>query len=98
MKIALRLILMFVILALIGISMGGAGYYIITNQALEEKIEVLSVLSIVTIMLIATVYPQLAKKEVIDRLLELEKEYGALEPMVSFKISEEIFSRLFNSL
>jgi len=47
------------------------------------------------IRLIATVYPQLAKKEVIDRLLELEEKYGALEPMVTFKIAEEIAQEKF---
>ncbi|MBT4136035.1 DNA polymerase II large subunit [archaeon] len=42
------------------------------------------------IRLISTVYPQLDNPEVIKRLLDLEKEYGALEPQVSFKIAEEI--------
>ena len=42
------------------------------------------------IKLIATVYPQLDNDDLINRLLELEKEYGALEPMVSFKIAEEV--------
>ncbi len=39
MKIALRLILMFVILALIAISLGGVSYYVTAKQALEERIE-----------------------------------------------------------
>jgi len=42
------------------------------------------------IRLISAVYPQLNREDVINRLLELEKEYGALEPMVTFKIAEEI--------
>ncbi|MFH1358738.1 MAG: DNA polymerase II large subunit [archaeon] len=42
------------------------------------------------VRLIATMYPQLDNEEVINRLLELEKEYGALEPQVSFKIAEEV--------
>jgi DNA polymerase II large subunit len=47
------------------------------------------------IKLIATVYPQLNKQPLIDRLLELERQYGALEPMVSFKIAEEIAKEKF---
>ena len=42
------------------------------------------------VRLIATKYPQLDNEEIINRLLELESEYGALEPQVSFKIAEEI--------
>jgi DNA polymerase II large subunit len=42
------------------------------------------------VRLISTVYPQLDSEDVINRLLDLEKQYGALEPMVSFKIAEEI--------
>jgi len=47
------------------------------------------------IKLIAMVYPQLDREDVINRLLELEKEYGALEPMVSFQIAEEIAKEKF---
>ena len=47
------------------------------------------------IRLIATVYPQLDREDVINRLLELEKKYGALEPMVTFKIAEEIAQEKF---
>ena len=42
------------------------------------------------IRLIATKYPQLDNEEIINRLIELEEEYGALEPQVSFKIAEEV--------
>ncbi|VVB78665.1 DNA polymerase II large subunit [uncultured archaeon] len=42
------------------------------------------------VRLIATKYPQLDKDEIIDRILELEKQYGALDNSVSFKIAEEI--------
>jgi DNA polymerase II large subunit len=42
------------------------------------------------VRLIATKYPQLDNEEIINRLLELEGEYGALEPQVTFKIAEEI--------
>ena len=40
--------------------------------------------------LISTVYPQLSDKRITERILELEKEYGALDVAVSFKIAEEI--------
>lgn len=40
--------------------------------------------------LISTIYPQLNDKRIIDRILELEKEYGALTMSVSLKIAEEI--------
>jgi len=42
------------------------------------------------VRLISTIYPQLDREEIINRVLELEKEYGALESSVSFKIAEEI--------
>jgi len=47
------------------------------------------------VRLIATIYPQLDNEDVINRLLELEKEYGALEPMVTFKIAEEVSREKF---
>ena len=42
------------------------------------------------VRLIATVYPQLDNEDIINRVLELEEKYGALEASVSFKIAEEI--------
>ena len=40
--------------------------------------------------LISVVYPQVQDKKLINRILDLEKEYGQLDPGVSFKIAEEI--------
>src|SRR3989344_4941271 len=40
--------------------------------------------------LISTIYPQVNNPLVIQRINELEKEYGPLDSMVSFKIAEEI--------
>src|SRR3989338_7279227 len=40
--------------------------------------------------LISVLYPQIQDKRIIDRILELEKEYGQLDPGVAFKIAEEI--------
>src|SRR3989344_7116868 len=44
--------------------------------------------------LISVVYPQLDTK-VVDRINELEKEYGALDTAVAFKIAEEIAKEKF---
>lgn len=57
-----------------------------------NKVEVSLALTMAAkvVRLIATLYPQLDKQEVIDRILELEKQYGALDSSVAFKIAEEI--------
>ncbi len=44
--------------------------------------------------LISTIYPQLGDK-VSKRILELEEEYGQLDPAVSFKIAEEVAKEKF---
>ena len=40
--------------------------------------------------LLATIYPQLNNPTFINRIIELEKEYGSLDPCVSLKIAEEV--------
>ena len=47
-----------------------------------------------TVGLISTVYPQLDEK-IIQRISELEKEYGQLDSAVAFKIAEEIAKEKF---
>ena len=47
------------------------------------------------VRLIATKYPQLDKEEIINRILELEALYGALDTSVVFKIAEEISQQKF---
>jgi len=42
------------------------------------------------VRLIATIYPRLDNEKIVNRILELEKQYGALDNTVSFKIAEEI--------
>ncbi len=72
--------------------------YNIANQAREkgldpvDKVEVpLAVtLAAKVVRLIATMYPQLDNEEIINRILELEERFGALDNTVSFKIAEEI--------
>lgn len=40
--------------------------------------------------LISVIYPQLNDEKIAKRIIELEKEYGQLDPAVAFKIAEEI--------
>jgi len=40
--------------------------------------------------LMSVLYPQINDKRIINRILELEKEFGQLDPTVSFQIAEEI--------
>jgi DNA polymerase II large subunit len=42
------------------------------------------------VRLIATKYPQLDREDIIQGILDLEKQYGSLDNSVSFKIAEEI--------
>ncbi|MBT4165838.1 DNA polymerase II large subunit [archaeon] len=62
-----------------------------------DKVEVPLALTMAAkvVRLIATVYPQLDNEDIINRLLELEKKYGALEPQVTFAIAEEIAKEKF---
>jgi len=45
--------------------------------------------------LISTIYPQVQNKEIINRILELENEYGRLDVAVCLKIAEEIAREKF---
>jgi len=45
--------------------------------------------------LISTIYPQLSDPKIVNRILELEKEYGQLDMSVSLKIAEEIAREKF---
>jgi len=45
--------------------------------------------------LISTVYPQLNNQKAINRILELEKEHGKLDPAVCLQIAEEIAKEKF---
>jgi len=40
--------------------------------------------------LISSMYPQMENSGITKRILDLEKDYGKLDPMVSFKIAEEV--------
>ena len=45
--------------------------------------------------LIATIYPQMINSGISERILELEKDYGKLDPAVCFKIAEEVSKQKF---
>ena len=45
--------------------------------------------------LISTVYPQMMDSGITKRILELEKQYGKLDPTVVFKIAEEVSEQKF---
>ncbi len=47
--------------------------------------------------LISTIYPQMKGSEISKRILELEKEYGKLDPTIVFKIAEEVAHKKFCS-
>lgn len=47
--------------------------------------------------LVSVIYPQLNTPALVQRVLELEKEYGPLEISVSFKIAEEVARQTFCS-
>ncbi len=62
-----------------------------------EKVEVPLAMSMAekVVGLISTIYPQMEGSGISQRILELEKEYGKLDPTVSFKISEEVAKQKF---
>jgi len=45
--------------------------------------------------LISAIYPQMEGSKIAKRILELEKEYGKLDPSVAFRIAEEIAKQKF---
>jgi len=45
--------------------------------------------------LISTIYPQMMNSKIAPRILELEKQYGKLDPTVVFKIADEVSDQKF---
>ena len=45
--------------------------------------------------LVSTVYPQMEGSKIAERILELEKEFGKLDPAVSLQIAEEVAKQKF---
>ncbi len=56
----------------------------------EIEIPIATTLAEKAVGLISTMYPQLGDKKIVNRILELEKEYGPLTVSVAFGIAEEI--------
>ncbi len=63
----------------------------------KSKVEVPLAKTLVerVVRLISTLYPQLDNPQLVNRMLELEKEYGNLDPAVCLKIAEEIAKEKF---
>lgn len=63
----------------------------------KSKVEVPLAISLAerVVGLISSLYPQLNNKQLVNRILELEKEYGKLNPAVCLKIAEEIAKEKF---
>jgi len=62
----------------------------------EVEIPLAKSLAEKSVGLVSSLYPQLAEnKKLINRILELEKEYGKLDPTISFKIAEEVAKQKF---
>jgi len=45
--------------------------------------------------LVSTLYPQVGGNKIVKRILNLEKEYGSLDPAVALKIAEEVAKERF---
>ena len=45
--------------------------------------------------LVSVLYPQIYDKRVVDRILELEKEFGSLDPAVALTMAEEVAKEKF---
>ncbi|MBU0760277.1 MAG: DNA polymerase II large subunit [Nanoarchaeota archaeon] len=56
----------------------------------EVEIPIASSLAEKVVGLISTVYPQIADKRIVSRILELEKKFGSLDPCVALSIAEEV--------
>ncbi|MBS3074561.1 DNA polymerase II large subunit [Candidatus Pacearchaeota archaeon] len=63
----------------------------------EVEVKLAATLAAKAVGLISTIYPQIDKQEIVNRIMELEKEYGQLAPEISFKIAEEIARQKFCS-
>ncbi len=61
----------------------------------EVEIPLAATLAEKVVGLISTLYPQVDDRRIIDRMLELEKEYGILDFAVALKIAEEIAREKF---
>ncbi|PIN91311.1 DNA polymerase II large subunit [Candidatus Pacearchaeota archaeon CG10_big_fil_rev_8_21_14_0_10_35_13] len=61
----------------------------------KVEIKLATTLAEKSVGLIATLYPQMEGTGIVERILELEKQYGQLSQEVSFKIAEEVAKETF---
>ena len=77
--------------------------YSVASQAREQGLDPMSQVEIPLARslaekvtgLISTVYPQLKDEKIVKRILDLEKQFGALDPAVALQITEEIAKERF---
>ena len=77
--------------------------YVLANLAREKGLDPVNRVEIPLAMslaekvvgLVSTIYPQINDARIINRITALEKEFGSLDSMVSFKIAEEIAKENF---
>ncbi|MCH8945371.1 MAG: DNA polymerase II large subunit [Nanoarchaeota archaeon] len=62
-----------------------------------EKVEIPLAMSMAekVVGLISTIYPQMTDSKISERILELEEDYGKLDPAVALQISEEVAKQKF---
>ena len=63
----------------------------------EVEVKLATTLAAKAVGLISTIYPQMDKPEIVNKIIELEKEHGQLAPEISFKIAEEVARQKFCS-
>ncbi len=63
----------------------------------ENKVEIPQASSLAekVVGLISAIYPEVQNRDIVDRILELEKKYGSLNPAVSLTIAEEVAKEKF---
>ena len=61
----------------------------------KVEIPIASSLAEKCVGLISVVYPQVGNDAIAKRILELEAQYGQMDPTVSFKIAEEVSQEKF---
>jgi DNA polymerase II large subunit len=79
------------------------GVYAMANEARalgydpmnEVEIPIAMSMAEKVVGLISTIYPQMLGSGIAERILELEEEYGKLDPTVIFKIADEISDQKF---
>jgi len=77
--------------------------YNVANQARAKNLDPVNKVEIPLAMsmaekvvgLISTIYPQMEKSGIAERILELEKQYGKLDPAVCIQIAEEVAKQKF---